>query len=341
MSPGAGAAVGTILVEISTPPNLVGPQTVHWITLDGTEIAMHRLPADEAVLGAAGAHVLVYRGDGHVLDLHQDGSDTDVGQGMPATTARGATTLPVRVRISPDGTEWMWGQIISQASGHVTSTLTIAGIGTAAHVVAEATEDGHALAPYRWTLADPLIAHSAVGVGGYLLFDDAFGQVDRLNLTTRAQTPVGPASPEAVDLAGNQAAANIAINAGTTTKLLTVSGPGQRGLSATLPASGEAGGLMFDPSSSHLVFASSPANGPGHEHFETDILDLNTGARSKFGPADLRPATWVPDGRLVEYRTSSDGDGVPGTYLVSLDGAAVKISSYSTIAGVLKPSRTP
>ena len=101
-----------------------------------------------------------------------------------------------------------------------------------------------------------------------------------------------------------------------------------------MPATGQAGGLMFDAGSSHLVFATSPANGPPHEHFETDILDLNSGARTKFGPADLQPATWLPDGRLVEFRNSSVRRGVPGTYVVSLDGGAANISPYDTVVGV-------
>ncbi len=336
-----GASGGTLLVEISTPPNLVGPQTVHWIDLHGAQVAAHQLPTNEAVLGAGGGHVLVYRGDGHVLDLRRDGSDAGVGQGMPATTARGATTVPVRALVSPDGTQWLWGQIVSQPGSNVTSTLTLAGIGAPARMVAQATEEGHALEPYRWTLADPLVAHAAVGVGGYLLFDEAAGQVDKLSLASGAQTPVGPARPEAVDLAGSGARAYIENKAAATTRLLTVSGPGERGLSAILPSNGQAGGLMFDPSSSHLVFASSPANSPGHEHLETDVLDLISGARSTFGPADLRPATWLPDGRLVEFRTSADGDGVPGTYLVALDGTALRISPYARIAGVLKALGAP
>ena len=337
----ADAGTRTLLVEVSTPPNLVGPQTVHWMRLDGTEAATRPLPVDQAVLGAGGAHVLVYRADGHVLDLHQDGSETDVGQGMPATTARGATSLPVHSLVSPDGTQWIWGQVVSQPGNMVTSTLTLAGVGVAPHVIAEATEEGRALEPYRWALADPLVAHAALGAGGYILFDQAFGQVDQLHLTSGTQTPIGPAQPDAVDVAGDSARAYVGINPGTTTKLLTVAGPGERGLSATLPPGGEAGGMMFDGSSHHLVFCTSPASSPGHEHFETDVLDIKSGARSRFGPPDLRPATWLPDGRLVEFRTTSDGDGVPGTYLVSLGGTAVKISSYSTVAGVLEASPAP
>ena len=60
---------------------------------------------------------------------------------------------------------------------------------------------------------------------------------------------------------------------------------------ACVIGSGAAGGVMFDPSSSHLVFGTSPVNGPGHEQYETDIVDLNSGARTKFGLLFSSP-TW-------------------------------------------------
>jgi hypothetical protein len=249
---------------------------------------------------------------------------------MPTSTAG---SVPVRALVSPDGTQWIWGQIVTQAGNSVTSKITVAGIGASARTVAQAVEDNHALEPYRWALANPLISHNAMGVGGYILFTTAYGQVDQLDLATGQQTPLGTADTGVVDLAGNGAKAYSSQPQGTQ-RILTVTGPGLRGLSATLPATGQAGGLMFDAGSSHLVFATSPSNGPGHEHFETDMIDLNSGARTKLGPADLRSATWLPDGRLVEFRTSFDGDGMPGTYLVSLDGGAANISPYDTVVGV-------
>jgi hypothetical protein len=330
-SPSA-AALQTMIVESSTPANVVGPVTVHWVTISGTEVAARQLPTNEAVLGAGGSHVLVYRSDGHVLDLHMDGTSDDVGSGMPTSTAPGPTSVPVRTLVSPDGTQWIWGQIVTQSGNSVTSKITLAGIGATPRAVAQAVEDNHALEPYRWALATPLITHGAIGVGGYILFNPAYGQVDELDLATGKQTPIGPADASAVDLASNGAKAYIEVNPGTTMKLLTVNGPGQRGLSATLPASGQAGGVMFDAGSNHLVFATSPGNGPPHERLETNILDLNSGARTK--PADMRPAMWLPDGRLVEFRTSSDGDGVPGTYVASLDGGAANISPYDTVVGI-------
>jgi hypothetical protein len=331
-SPSA-AALQTVIIESSTPANAVGPVTVHWVTTSGTEVATRQLPANEAVLGAGGSHVLIYRTDGHVLDLHMDGTSQDVGSGMPTSTAPGPASVPVRALVSPDGTQWIWGQIVSQSGNSVTSKITLTGIGASARTVAQAVEDNHALEPYRWALANPLISHGAIGVGGYILFNIAYGQVDQLDLATGKQTPIGPADASAVDLATNGAKAYIEVNPGTTTKLLTVNGPGLQGLSATLPATGLAGGLMFDAGSSHLVFATSPANGPPREQFETDIIDLHSGARTKFGPADLQPATWLPDGRLVEFRNNLSG-GVPGTYVVSLDGGAANISPYDIVVGV-------
>jgi hypothetical protein len=267
-----------------------------------------------------------------------DGTADDVGSGMP-TAKPGPDPLPVRTLVSPDGTQWIWGQIVSSAGSTVTSTISLGGIGAPPRVVARAVEDQHELRPYRWTAESPLITHGAIGVGGYILFNPPYGQVDQLKLATGELTAIGPADTDAVDVATNGAQAYIELNPGRTARLLTQNGPGLRGLSATLPTTGQAGSLMFDVLSSHLVFCTSPgnlANAAGKEQFETDVIDLNSGARTKFGPPDLRPAMWLPDGRLVEFRGSTDGDGVPGTYLVSRDGAAAKISSYDTVVGFVE-----
>jgi hypothetical protein len=83
------------------------------------------------------------------------------------------------------------------------SKIWLDGIGTSARTVAQAVEDNHALEPYHWALANPLVTHSALGVGGYILFNTAYGQVDELDLATGKQTPIGPADASAVDLATN------------------------------------------------------------------------------------------------------------------------------------------
>jgi hypothetical protein len=330
------AALQTVIIQVSTPPSLVGPQTIHWVTASGTELGAQLLPSNEAIVGAGGNHVLIYRADGHVLDLHLDGTTDDVGSGMPKSTAPGPASVPVRTLVSPDGTQWIWGQIVSQSGNSVTSTITLGGIGIGPRIVVQAVEDNHALEPYRWTLANPLISHGAIGVGGYILFNPTYGAVDLLDLVSGHQTAVETPPAEGVDLAANGAKAYIENPPNGATPSVTVNGPGLRGLSAALPAKGQAGSLMFDGGSNHLVFATSPGAGPPHEHFETDIIDLNSGARTKFGPADLRPAMWLPDGRLVEFRTSGDGDGVPGTYLVALDGSATKVSPYDTVVGFVE-----
>jgi hypothetical protein len=341
-SPSAAAAQMAI-VEISMPPNLTGPVSVHWVGLDGKELATQQLPSTEAMLGSGGSRVLVYRNDGHVLALQADGSTTDLGGGMPSTSAPGQTSVPVRAFVSPDGTQWIWSTMTSQGTSFV-SHVWLGTDGQAPREVANATEANRALQPYSWTLPNPLIAHSAVGVGGYILFNQAHGPVEQLDLASGKTKPVGapnnggnPAS--AVDLAGNGTVAYV--QAQGTMGFVVVSGPtGQRGLSANVPASNQTGGLLFDAGSNHLVFATSPAAGPPHERFETDIIDLNSGAHQKFGPADLRPAAWLPDGRLVEFRTSSDGDGSPGTYLVSLDGTATQVSSYDIFVGTAQVTVT-
>jgi hypothetical protein len=338
--PSSSPSVATptpVLVEISTPPNLVGPQTVHWVTINGAELASRPLPTNEAILGTGGSRVLVYRRDGHVLELHQDGGTTDLGGGMPSTSAPGPTSVPVRALVSPDGSRWIWSTMTNQANS-VTSHVWLGADGQAPREVAKATEDSRSLQPYSWTLANPLIVHQANGIGGYILFNEAHGPVEQLDLATGTQRPVGPPSIGAggtvtvVDLAANGAVAYTQTQGSA--GFVVVNGPGQRGLSADVPSSNQTGGLLFDAGSNHLVYATAPAGGPPHQRFETDIIDLNSGAKQKFGPADLRPAAWLPDGRLVEFRTPSDGVGSPGTYLVSLDGSATQVSSYDTFIGI-------
>ncbi|MGB2938706.1 MAG: hypothetical protein WBD38_00195 [Candidatus Dormiibacterota bacterium] len=340
-SPAASpSAPRTALVEVSTPANQVGPQTVHWVGTDGQEVASRQLPANEAALGSGGSRVLVYRNDGHVLELHTDGSTTDLGSGMPTTSAPGPTSVPVRALVSPDGLQWIWSTMTNSQSSF-TSHIWLGKDGQAPRELIKVTEDNRALQPYSWTLANPLITHSAVGVGGYILFNQLHGPAYQLDLSSGKTTSVGPPNngaggnpASAVDLAGNGAVAYAQTQGSQ--GFVVVNGPGQRGLSANVPASNQTGGLVFDTGSNHIVYCTSPAAGPPHEKFATHIIDLNSGAQQTFGPADLRPAAWAPDGRLVEFRTTSDGDGVAGTYLVSLDGKASKVSSFSQFIGFVQ-----
>jgi hypothetical protein len=307
--------------------------TVHWVALDGRELASRNLPANEAIIGPGGSRLLVYRSDGHVLDLHMDGSGDDIGSGMPTNTAPGQTDVPVRTVVSPDGNQWIWAKNVSTSpQGTVRSQIWLSGVGQTPRVVADATEMAHALEPLSWKGANPLISHGAIGVGGYLLFDFSFGAVDQLDLASGKQTPVGPADASVVDAAGNGAVGYIQNH------MLIVNGPGLRGLSFALPTSGQAGGVLFDPTSAHLVFATSPALGAQGEQFETDIVDLNTGARTKLGPAGIRPLAWTPDGRLIAVRPNGAAGGPSGTYLISLSGSASQLSGLAQFYGLEQPS---
>jgi hypothetical protein len=332
-SPSPASKVELVLVETSSPAGSARPLTVHWVTADGRELAYKQLHDNEAVIGAAGSRVLLYRNDGHVLDLHLDGTSEDVGSGLPTNTSPGPTDVPVRALVSPDGNRWIWSQIVGTSGSTVTSRIWEGGVGAQPRIAATATEDAHALQPYSWTLTNPLITHGAIGVGGYYVLDPSFGQVAELELATGKQTPVGPADEMAAAVAGNGAIAYMAPNGQA--RLLTQNGPGQRGLSANLPSTGQVGGLIFDPGSNHLVFATSPAQTPGQEQVETDILDLNTGARTnQFAPAGSRPAAWTPDGRLVVTRASGFTGGPTGTYLVAIDKSVVQVSSYFDFVGL-------
>ena len=341
-TPATPATPTTFLVEVAHPANASGPTTIHWVSLEGKDAGSQQLPANEAIMGAAGGHVLVYRADGHVLDLHMDGTAQDVGSGLPKTTASGQASVPVRVAVSPDGARWIWGEMVGLSGSSVHSRLWLAGIGLQPKALVDDTEDSRAIQPYSWTLDKPLVTHAALGIGGYILFDYTHGPVDQLDPATGRQIPVGPSNsadnpnPSTVlDLASNGAVGYIS-SPTQGMRFLTVNGPGQRGLGFALPNSGQAGGVLFDPSNNHLVYCTSPAGGPPHEQFETDIVDLNKGGHQKLGPADLRPQAWTPDGQLVEVRTPSDGDGAAATYLVSVDGTATKVSSFYEFVGIVR-----
>jgi len=235
--------------------------------------------------------------------------------------------------VSPDGNQWIWSQMVGMSGSMVTSRIWESGVGATPRIAATAVEDSHGLQPYAWTLTNPLISHAAVGVGGYIVLASSYGQVDELELATGKQTPIGPAQETAAAIADNGAIAYI--GDGSQPRLVTVNGPGQRGLTATLPSSGAVGGLIFDPGSSHLVFATSPRLGPGQEQIETDILDLNSGARTnQFAPAGTQPVLWTPDGRLVATRGTGYAGGAIGTYLVAIDKSVVQVSPYFDLVGL-------
>jgi hypothetical protein len=332
-SPSPAKVAEPVLVETSAPTTGQGPTTVHWIALDGRELASRDLPSNEAVIGPGGGRLLVYRSDGHVLDLHMDGSSDDIGSGMPANTPPGQTDVPVHTLVSPDGNQWIWAKSVSTSpQGTVHSQIWLSGVGQAPRVVADATESAHALEPLSWKLNNPLISHGAVGVGGYLIFDYSFGAVDQLDLVSGKQTPVGPSDASVVDVASNGAVGYIQNH------MVIVNGPGLRGLSFALPVTGLAGGVLFDPTSSHVVFATSPALGPQGEQFEMDIVDLDTGARTKLGTVGTRPVGWTADGRLIAIRPSGAVGGPAGTYLISMSGGASQLSGLTQYFGIEQPS---
>jgi hypothetical protein len=337
--PHSPTAPEAVLVETSASTAGQGPVTVHWVALDGRELASQDLPANEAVIGAGGSRLLVYRSDGHVLDLHTDGSSDDVGSGMPANTAPVANTRlspPFRTVVSPDGNRWIWSKIVGTPNlGTLHSQMWLSRVGQTPTVVADATESDHWLVPNSWRLANPLIAHQALGVGGYLLFAYDFGAVDQLDLTSGKQTPFGPADAAVVDVARNGAVGYIQKQNQSHT--LVVTRPGLRDLSFALAISDQAGDVLFDPGSTHLVFATSPLVGNAgglSEQYETDIIDLNTGARTKLDPAGIRPAGWTPDGRLIAVRPNGAAGGPIGTYLVSISGRASQLTGFDGFYGL-------
>jgi hypothetical protein len=311
------------------------PGVLRLVTLDGQEVARTTTHGWTAA-GVASDFVAFVDGS-DLKALHADGSVTTLGH-MPGTLAG-------RVVVSPDGRRWLWSTSTSTSSGTIVSSrVVLSAMGQSDRTVAQenTTVEPRVLRPYRWTPGGAVYENGAVGIGGYILFDASTGPTWRVPDGEGSPSPVGSATCHLADVAADGTSACFDPQVDGAPVLLRISSPEGGTATARLPrpAFTQYGAASFQPGNPArtLVVAGSPSVGGTQERYQTDLVDVATGAMRPFGPADMRPGdgawTWLADGSLVEYRpVNTHGD--PGVYVVAPDGSARKVVGSGTPVGAI------
>jgi hypothetical protein len=301
------------------------PFTLQLVTLGGEVALTFALPNGYFPTAAGGDMVLLKNDAGQVTGLTRDGHLYDLG-----TVGASSPTGPL---ISADGTQWVYAdEQWDQSTGIIHAKVWLGPLGRPGVVVDSADEQYRDLRPFSWTALGPAIEHGAVGIGGYILFNNATGPVDRVDPAALQATALKYDATGCgfSDLAADGRIACVSSGAAPVLKIFT---DGQaRTFALPQPRFRVAGAAYFNPTSSHqMVIGGSQQVGTPHEVFESDLVDLNSGSLKPIGPPNSTPApgpwAWLADGSLLlEVRAFSAGAN-PGTYLVKPDGTSTRIST--------------
>jgi hypothetical protein len=292
----------------------------------------------DALLAASGSHLIVevQQSGGQLKGLRSDGTVETLGSI--------GTDNPSRFVASPDGNRWLWGT--SALSGQtITSKVEEAGTALSPRVVAQQTEENHELVPFAWSRVAPTIFNSPVGIGGYILFSPAYGPAQRLDPDAfRLASLATPAGCQFSDLSADGTIVCVTQRNDRPSVTIVPPNGAARVIALSLPRFTLVGDAYFSPDGKLLTVAGAEGRGMqpdgGPERYGVDLITVADGSIRRFGPDGLRPseslgaASWLPDGSLVLWRPENAG-GDPGTYVVSPDGHAVKISAYGPPSGVL------
>jgi hypothetical protein len=300
------------------------PFTLRFVTTDGREALSYAVPTGYTPINAGGDYALLRSDQGQVTAVSRDGHLYDLGT-SPATTSTGPL-------ISPDGKLWLttasnW----DQASGIIHSTVYLGPLGREGSLVARADQQQRDLRPVTWTPMGPTVEHGAVGIGGYYVFYNTSGAVDRIDTTSGTAVALsydaGSCGFTDLDKDGRIACVTFDSTA------LRIYNQGQvKTISLPQPRFKAAGNAYFNPGSSpQLVIGGSQRLGPPQERFETDLVNLNDGTLKPVGPPNSRPApgpwAWLRDGSLILAVPDYSAGPNPGTYILRPDNSWTKIST--------------
>jgi hypothetical protein len=312
-SPSSPSALPLLVVVDGDRLKLVG--------LDGRDVASTTVAGGVGYAVAAGA-AAAFVDANQLKSLHRDGSVETLA------TFAGAGGMPIAV--APGGRQWIWSD--NALTGSTTrSSIHLSGTDGSDSVVESLTDPtaSRALRPYRWDSGGAVIEHGAVGIGGYILYFGATGDVDLLDPASRTVTPLwsGPCVFQARASDGTIAC----LSQTDSGIVLKVGRP--PGVQISIPLNrarfGQAGAISFKPgpTASLLVIGGARSN-PDSEEYYTDLVDVaGDGNIRRFGPDGLRPGNgewaWLDDGSLIEY-----GPGTPAvTYVVAPDGRARQVTA--------------
>jgi hypothetical protein len=322
----ARAAGPLVVVLTSSQPSY----TLQLVTLDGRVAMTYALPPGYVPTGAGGDYVLLKSDAGQVTALSRDGHLYDLG-----TLASSSGAGPL---VSPDGRLWIYStDQWDQATGVIHSKAFLGPLGKPGQVVDSSDEQYRDLRPYSWTAVGPAVEHGAVGIGGYFIFYNATGPVDRVDADAMRASRLSY-DPTACGFTDASADGRVAcVVQGATTVLKVFTGGSARPIALTQPRFKVAGAAYFNPAiANQMVIGGSQAVGPPHELLETDLVDINTGTLKQVGPPNSRPFRWLGDGSLLLDVPDFSAGPNPGTYLLKPDGTFTRLSAgqpYGVLGG--------
>jgi hypothetical protein len=319
-----------VIVVSDHAPGDPASATLRLLRPDGTVVGTLTVKAGAELLGAAGSRIFVRSGTA-LKAIHQDGSVEELGD-------LGGSG---RFAASPDGKRWMWGTLQGNQG-----QVRLAGDGISPRVVATSNSGASArtVAPYTWTPAGAFIVDTAVGIGGYILFDPATGPVKRLDLNNFSANPV--AHTDTCGFSDMRRDGTIACFAprqnGYTLLLFTPDGK-QQTIELATPRFALVGDAYFSRDGMLVTVAGATAAGAdGHpEQYGTDLVTVRDASIRRLAvdgvrlPSFLKWQSWLDDGSLVVWRPDGAAGGPAGVFIVSPGGKATQISQGGYPIGVM------
>jgi hypothetical protein len=324
------APASRVLIVVSDhDPGDPRAATLRLLRPDGTIVQTLSVKAGAELLGATGSRIFVRSGT--VLKaIHQDGSVEELGD------LGGSGPFAA----SPDGKRWMWGTTAGNQS-----QVHLAGDGMSPRVLAQSsTTEQRAVEPYSWTPMGAFLVDSPVGIGGYIVFNTAFGPVKKLDLASFSTSPVPHTDMCGFsDMSRDGTIACFAPRQNGYSLLLFNPDGKQQTVELATPRFALVGDAYFSRDGKQVTVAGATgagANGSA-EQFGTDLVTVSNGSIRRLGvdgvrlPSLLRWQAWLDDGSLVVWRPAGAAGGPAGVFIVSPGGKAAQISQGGFPIGVI------
>ncbi len=328
----AAVAKSVVVTEDTAPEE----RTTHvrWSDLQGRQVAEAILPIEVTPTAVAGGKLLGVRGD-QVVTIGQDGNVQPLPGAPPANgTSNNAVVY------DPSGLMWMLAQDNPTSTFCKTNYAGLAGTSSASRTLLDRS-DGELTQP-RWTGAGPAVNFVQIGCG-----QGGPGEVRYLGWTVDlSNDEMRPLPNECAFLSA--AGADWTLACGNSTDQVTHGGSeGQLLLIAPSGASrvislGQRDALtgQFDPTGTQLavdVVEDRLSTLHGQDLHYTMRVNVPAGTIERFGPDQMVPERWLPDGRLIGSYAPRTGELRFGTYVVALDGHAIEIGTGQRFLGVIEP----
>ncbi|HEV3232384.1 MAG TPA: hypothetical protein VG245_09030 [Candidatus Dormibacteraeota bacterium] len=332
-SPTPDLAVMAAETPLQTVPSPGQALVVRSIREDGAELSSFKVPADATWLQVRSGRAYFVLGGRLQSNLADGSAHEDLGP----MALGGFSSLVV----SPDGQRWLWN-VTQQNGNQITSAVHLAGRGVADRVVTSASETQTILKPVAWTAGGPVLVHSLLGIGGYILFHPWAGTADRLDVSTGARRPLttnqagSAANCEFDDLSADGTVACIAYD-GQVRPLLRLIGPSGSPRDLVLPGGDRVAGIArFSPDGRTVAVSSSPQVGADQpqEQYHSYLVHVDSLAVETLGGPGLQVGAWLPDGHLALFEDDRTTPGRAGLYVWRAAGAPARISDFWRLDGV-------